>query len=63
MSILDILENIIYTLSDFAIYNNSTNITFYSSEYMGMGDEMINYLPDDEQQNDEKVQKEHKKCK
>ena len=29
----------------------------------GMGDEMINYLPDDEQQNDEKVQKEHKKCK
>ena len=62
MSILDILENIIYTLSDFAIYNNSTNITFYSSEYMGMGDEMINYLPDDEQQNDEKVQKEHKKC-
>lgn len=60
MSILDILGNIINTLSDFAIYNNSTNTTFYSSEYMGMGDEMINYLPD-EQQKDEKVQNVHKK--
>ena len=61
MSILDILGNIINTLSDFAIYNNSTNTTFYSSEYMAMGDEMINYLPDDEQQKNEKVQNVHKK--
>ena len=32
---------------------NMKNINFYSSQYMGMGEEMVNYLHDDDDDDDD----------